>query len=299
MSTLYAAERHDDGLPAVLKVLRPSLAASPKHLARFHDEGAAGERLHHRNVVRTIDRSPDHDAPWIALERLHGVTLADLMTSCAAAAPSAPFSTWAWAVARAADGLDAIHELSALGPGEPAGLVHGDVSPRNLFVTVTGDVVVLDLGLVRRPGDAAASPHPSGTLAYLAPERVDGGHVDRRADLFALGVVLYEATTLRRLQRGADDATTLERVRHHRVRPPHLLVPAYPRALEAVVLRCLRREPAGRFATARDLAAALDRFVAASGALADPQADLAARASTLRRACEDAPADPSAPTGGG
>lgn len=253
MSSVWLANR-DGGERVVVKLREPG--------ARRNDlEAQVDSGLHHRNVIEVVDRGEADGATFVVMERLEGASVARVMESCTAE-EALPPALWAHVIARAADGLGAIHGLRALaGPA----LVHGDVSPQNLFVTLDGEVKVLDFDLVRPAGPPPAwevEGELAGTYPYLAPERVERGRADQRADLFALGVILYEALTLHRLFRGRTDAETLERIERHEVRPPHLLAPAIPRRLEGIVLRALRRDPAGRHATAGELAADLDRFVA-------------------------------------
>jgi serine/threonine-protein kinase len=142
-------------------------------------------------------------------------------------------------------------------------VVHRDLSPANVLLGFGGGVFIIDFGIAqaalrsRREGDALR-----GKLGYLSPEQVRGLPVDRRADVFSLGAVLHEALTGARLFAGASDLATLERVRAAQVRPPSERNPAVPPGLDAVVLRALQREPADRFAWARDLAEALRPFAA-------------------------------------
>lgn len=251
MSSVWLADR-DGGERVVVKLREPG--SRRNGLEALVDSG-----LHHPNVIEVVDRGEVDGATFVVMERLEGASVAKVMEACSAA-DSVPPALWAHVIARAADGLGAIHEIRT---PDGLALVHGDVSPQNLFVTLDGEVKVLDFDLVRPAG-----PPPSwevegelaGTYPYLAPERIARAAADRRADLFALGVILYEALTLHRLFRGRTDAETLEKIERHDVRPPHVLAPAVPRRLEGVVLRALRRDPAGRQATAAELAAELDRF---------------------------------------
>ncbi len=274
MSTLFLARGGDAASEeVVIKVLHPRLTSDHRSVARFRDESAAGVALRHPNVIETLARGREGDERWVAFEYLEGVTLADLMRQCTTEQTLTP-EHWAWIGARVAEGLHALHELRTP-TGEPLELLHADVSPRNVFITIEGEVKVIDLGLVRRAGVAAATAHPSGTLAYLAPERVLGGLVDRRADLFSLGIILYEATTLRRLFKGSTDTETLDRIRAHRLPPPHRVVADYPRRLEGLLLQTLRGDPVDRIATAAELSVALDRFASDAAPSIDFVATLA------------------------
>lgn len=276
ISTVYHGRRLDDGRPVAIKALGRRLARDPGQLERFRSEARWGRALGGGRFAEVLELIEADDEALLVMERLEGWTLREVM---AGSRPDRrlPALLWAHLIAQAAEGLEALHQLPGLE------LVHRDVSPANLFVTRAGEVKVLDLGLVR-PAETVREPPPveqlSGTVAYLAPERLEpGGRVDRRSDLFSLGVVLYEATTLQRLFAGATAAQSAARVRRHRVPPPHRLVADYPRRLEGVVLWTLRREPEGRPSSAAELCRALDRLVAGQGN-APPSAEIVVRAIT-------------------
>ena len=253
MSSLWLADR-DGGGPVVVKILaRGSRAPAP--------EAAVAAALRHPNLVELVERGEAEGESFVVMARLEGASLARIMEACTPA-DTMPPSFWAYVIARAADGLEALHELRGAEGGQLE-LVHGDVSPQNVFVTLAGEVKVLDFDLVRRAGQPPAwelAGELAGTYPYLAPERVERRPADRRADLFALGVILYEATTLTRLFKGCTDSETLEKIRRHAVRPPHVLAPEIPRRLESIILRAIRRDPDERYGTAAELAADLDLF---------------------------------------
>jgi serine/threonine-protein kinase len=161
-------------------------------------------------------------------------------------------------VAEACDGLEAAHgALDA--SGASLDVVHRDISPQNLMVAYDGSTRVMDFGIAKHAAreSRTTTGEMKGKFAYMAPEQIEEGRrVDRRADIWALGVVLWEALTLKRLFRRANEATTLHAVLHHPIAPPSKVSFA-PEALDAVVMRALERKPDDRFQTAKELGAAL------------------------------------------
>lgn len=263
-SKVYVGEV--DGEEIVVKVLRAALARQELHRDRIAREARIGSRLRHGAYARVLDSRVEPALCFIALERLETMSLAQVM---ARLTPStAPrWQIWCSIIAAAARGVSALHQL--IHPNSaPEGWIHGDMSPGNLHLTGEGEVKVLDLGLVRPAGQRGRGLEAevvSGTTAYLAPERATGGSVGVAADLFALGVILYEATTLQHLLARDTEAETLAAVRGYRMaRPPHLCVEGYPRGLEAAVIRALRRAPAERFPSAMAMASELERLVSDS-----------------------------------
>jgi hypothetical protein len=224
----------------------------------FKNEARLVSRLSHPNVAQVLEFDRADGLYFLALEYVFGESLATLL---AWAQPSRAYA--ARIVADAAAGLHAAHELRDE-EGMPLEVVHRDVSPQNILVGYDGVVKVTDFGIARARGQlgTTGAGEIKGKFAYLAPEQAEpGSEVDRRADLFALGVVLFEATTGRSLFRGENDAETLNRVLRCEVPRPTASSPDYPPELERVVLRALERDPDRRFATAQEMQQALESFI--------------------------------------
>jgi serine/threonine-protein kinase len=259
MAVIYLAQEAGSnrrGPLRAVKCLHQHLAEQPEQLRRFEREGRILRALRHPNLVRGLEAGEAEGVRFIVMERLEGQTLAEVMV--AAGAEGLPTPLLAQLVGQASRGLQAAHDLPHPS-GRPWELVHGDVSPQNVMVTPSGRVVVLDFGLAR---SGRSEPHPPeappGKLAYLSPEQLLGRPVDRRADVFALGVILWEAVARRRLFKRADDGETRRRIVEHKVEPPSRYAPELPRRLEAVIIQALRLEPEGRFQSATELAEALE-----------------------------------------
>jgi eukaryotic-like serine/threonine-protein kinase len=166
-------------------------------------------------------------------------------------------------IAETAAGLHAAHELRDEN-GSPRGVVHRDISPHNILIGTNGVVKIVDFGVAKAVGrvsEATRAGQLKGKFGYMSPEQARGKPIDRRSDLFALGIVLFELTTSRRLFRGESDIETLKLVISSRIPPPTSFDPKYPPELERIVLRCLQRDPQGRYQTAQELEADLRQYL--------------------------------------
>lgn len=261
MGQVYRARDQVLGRTVAVKVLPSDLAVRPGFVERFRAEAQAAARLSHPNVVQVHDWGEAEDTYFMVMEYVRGRNLREVL---AVAAPLAP--------RRAAEVVSQL--LGALAAAHESGLVHRDVKPENCLVTVDGTVKVTDFGIARLAEGGRTSGELFGTVAYAAPEQIRGEKVDLRADLYAAGCVLYE------LLAGAppfegDVASVLRRHLEERVPPPSRERPEAGAELDRVVLRATDPDPSGRYASAREMAADLDR---AAGSLpeAPPLSELAA-----------------------
>ncbi len=269
MANVYLAHREgpEGRLPPVaLKVIRDEFALNPEFARMFADEARLSTRMLHPNVVRVEESGAIDGRLFLAMEVLSGQSLWKVWQACRERGLRLRYDLAAWIAARAADGLHHAHELRGE-DGTPLDLVHRDVNQSNLFVTYEGDVKVIDFGLAKAANRVSqtAAGVVKGKLSYLAPEQVTGAKLDRRADIFALGVALWEVTVDRRLFKGRDDIDTLMRVNRCEVPDATTLVDGYPPALWAIVSKCLAREREHRYGSAQALATDLDVFVRECG----------------------------------
>lgn len=269
-----------------IKRLRAQYARDPEFAPTFADEARLAARIAHRNVVATLDVVASGGELFVVMEYVEGEPLHRLLERCSDRGRLVPLPI-AIAIARdVLDGLHAAHE-AVDATGRPLAIVHRDVSPQNILVTRSGVVQVLDFGIAKAASRAASTMggKVKGKIAYMAPEQVAQRRVDRRTDIFAAGVVLWETLTSRRLFRADTASTTLARILAGEVDPPSHYNPAIGPALDAIVMRALAREPAERFATAADMARALERLgpVARTEGVAEWLTSVA-RASLERRA---------------
>ncbi|MBX3272906.1 MAG: protein kinase [Sandaracinaceae bacterium] len=283
MGTVYLAKAEGPGgfeRAFAIKRIHPHLARRKDLVEMFLDEARLSARIHHPNVCSTIDFGEADGAWFLAMEYLLGESLASVVRAVATAPGMLASARWralaARVIAEAAEGLHAAHELTDE-RGSPLGVVHRDVSPQNLFVTYDGAVKVLDFGVARAEGriHQTRAGALKGKVSYMAPEQVSGRPVDRRADVFALGVCLWEALTGRRLFRRETDVETIQQVGSLEVPAPSSIVPGIEPALDACVLRALARDLDARTPSARALAAELEAYLHGR-ATATTRADLAA-----------------------
>jgi hypothetical protein len=249
-----------------LKVIRPEHGRNKEFVAMFVDESRIASRLVHPHIVSIVGVGYDGKRHFLAMEVLRGRTLHALWRAAHAQGRRLPYEVAAWIGARVADALHFAHELVD-DRGALEHLVHRDVNPANIFVTREGVPKLIDFGLAKARDRIASTAIGvvKGKLAYLAPEQAHGQPVDRRSDVFALGVTLWETTLDRRLFLDETDLATIRRVRETQVPDPTTLDDRYPRQLADALGRALARDPADRWQTARELRDALDAFVARSG----------------------------------
>jgi serine/threonine protein kinase len=244
MGGVYRGIHPEIGAEVAIKVLHDPAVADGEDARRFLLEAQTVNRVRHRNLVRILDSGylPGR-RPYLVMELLDGVALSDLVGQLG---PEA-------ACAIAAEALDALAEVHA------TGVVHRDLKPANVFVCRDGRVVVLDFGiakLIRADASATQSNAMIGTPAYMAPEQIRANAVDARTDVYAMGVLLYEATTGRRPFDGPSTFEILSKHVDAAPPAPRSWRPQLAPAIEQVILRAMAKAPAARFQTAAEMAAA-------------------------------------------
>jgi serine/threonine-protein kinase len=271
MATVWLGRSIDPpGQLVALKVIRPEHARNKDFIAMFVDEARIASRLSHPNIVTLYGLGHDGKRHFLAMEVLRGRTLLSAWGAARARGVRIAYEVAAWIGARVADALEHAHELRG-DDGAPLQVVHRDVNPSNIFLGRDGTPKLIDFGIARARDRIAstAAGVVKGKLAYLSPEQTRGKPADRRADVFALGITLWELTLDRRLFREDSDVSTILRVREAEVPDPTTLANGYPRPLADALLRGLARDPEQRWQTAAQLRDALDAFVAKSGRSVD------------------------------
>ncbi|MGZ6091405.1 MAG: serine/threonine-protein kinase, partial [Polyangiales bacterium] len=262
MAEVFAARiRGEAGFEKLVAVKRmlPHLVEDEHFVDMFLDEARVAVHVASPHVVQTLDLGRGEDGSlYIAMELVVGCSLAVLVREARKANQRVPICIALEILAQAAQGLDDAHE--AVTPtGVQLGIVHRDVSPHNLLVGADGRTRVTDFGiaraLMRRTSTAAGEL--KGKFAYFSPEQADGLPVDRRSDVFALGIVAWETFLGRRLFTGEDMMQTLMRVRTQEIQLLHEIDDAIPPAVSLVVAKALERKVENRYATAHDFAVAL------------------------------------------
>lgn len=242
------------------------------------DEAQVASSVDHPNVCKILELGQEREVLFIAMEWLNGVPLSTLVSKIPQR--RLPYRMAAYLVAQACSGLHAAHELTD-DDGTHLEVVHRDATPHNLMITSTGEVKVMDFGIVKSKNQqhqATQTGELKGKLAYLAPEQIRGRSVDRRVDIFTLGCVLY----LISVGKGAfnpdidqDAGQTISRILEGSYSPPSCVLADYPPELEAIVRQALAKDPDQRFQTADKMRLALDAFLA-DGTRAVSREDVAA-----------------------
>jgi serine/threonine protein kinase len=248
-----------------IKRLHPHLAQDDEFVQMFLDEARLAAGIHHPNVVPILEVGASDRGYYLAMEYIEGDTLARLLARAASTPSRLPFDIGLRIIIDMLMGLHAAHELRDE-KGDPTELVHRDVSPQNVLVGVDGVSRITDFGVARAATrlTATRSGQLKGKIAYMAPEQAAGQRIDRRADVFAAGVVLWEVLASRRLFKADNEAATLQRVLTGEIPSPRDEAPSVPVEVADVCLKALERDPDKRFATCAQFADSLERATAAS-----------------------------------
>jgi len=259
----------------VVKRLLPELVASPAFVKMFLEEGKLVARLDHPNICEVFELGREGAEYYLAMPFLDGIAAHELIARPRETDRIAQLRVAAGVIVQACAGLHHAHELRDA-DGAPAGLVHRDVSPSNLFVTSAGVVKVLDFGIAKVRGAAETEAGTvKGKSQYMAPEQLLGEPVDRRCDVFALGIVLFELVAHQRLFKRPSDYLAARAILEEPIPRADATDPAVPAALADVIAKALAREPAARYASAHELADAVSAALAPHGGIAIP-AEIAA-----------------------
>jgi serine/threonine-protein kinase len=268
MATVFVARAPSGELRAI-KRPHAHLVEDAAFLGELTREAAIAARIDHPNVARVHGLEGANEALVLVMNYVEGATLSELLAAAARGEAAFEAKVAVRVLLDACAGLHAVHELAGE-DGAPLGLVHRDVSPQNLLVGRDGVTRVADFGLAKASQSKEASSTTGalkGKLGYLAPEYVRGLKQDRRADVFALGVVLWEALAKKRLFRGSNEAETIERVVHDDA-PKLSSLDASLAPLDPIAQRALEKSPSNRFATALELHDALETAARAAGLVA-------------------------------
>lgn len=252
-----------------VKVIHSQFASDQSFVSMFLDEGRIASRLNHPNVCTTFDVGVDQGIYYQAMEYLHGEPLSTVLRRCAQSQPdpTARILAMVRIIADACEGLHAAHEARGQ-DGQPLGIVHRDISPHNIFVTYDGAVKVVDFGVAKAAErlEQTRTGTLKGKVQYFSPEQLEDKPIDRGVDIWAMGICLWEALTMRHLFKRDTDAASMMAILRAEVIPPSQIL-ALPDGLEDLVLKALAKDRANRFATARDLSRELQRVIARSGDL--------------------------------
>lgn len=257
MGEILLARDPASGEECVVKRVRPGLS-HPAVRLRFMREARVAAYMRHPNIARFVDASVHGRELFIAFELISGHTLEDVMRRVLEYGMVIPQKI-VRAVADAALGaLDYVHDLSNA-EGKPLGIVHRDLSPRNIMISYSGDVKLIDFGVTKSRDDGFRTAPGAlvGTLAYMSPEAATGLAADRRSDVYSLAIVLHEALTGRRLVRGSSALEIVEEHVHRVPEPPSKANPRVSFELDSVIMKALAKDPKERWSSANAFREAL------------------------------------------
>lgn len=253
----------------VIKRIFPYFAENPQVLRLFQDEARLLSELSHPNIPQVFDLGQVDDYWYIAMEYVSGFSLVDICRTAAKQSQVLPLGVSIGVILQVCAALHHAHERCDR-EGRPLRIVHCDVTPPNVMVTLDGVVKVFDFGVAQTAARKEAEARTvRGTYSYMAPEQVRGKAVDKRADVFAVGVILYELTTGMRLFAGSD-AQIMTAVVEKDAPLPSSLLENYPRDLESAVMSALQRDRARRTPSAAHLMLSLEQFCLRNGLVASP-----------------------------
>ncbi|HSP18905.1 MAG TPA: serine/threonine-protein kinase, partial [Myxococcaceae bacterium] len=251
----------------VIKRILPHLAQDPLFIDMFLGEAKLAAQLNHPNLVQLFDFGEAEGSYFIAMEYIDGPTLRYLLARSRDLQAPIPLALAARIVSSAAEGLAYAHDFRDHVTDEPLHLVHRDVSPDNILIGRSGALKLVDFGIAKARGQShhTQAGTVKGKVAYMAPEQLLGEPLDRRVDLYALGVVLYELCTGRMPFEADTDASMVRAVLYDPVIPAVQRVPALPAALQSIIDRLLSRAREGRYPDCRTLHTDLEAFIRSTG----------------------------------
>lgn len=265
MAELFLARDTETNALVVIKRILPYLSKEADFVHMFLDEARIAAQLHHSNIVRVHELGQLDGCLFISMEYVEGFDLRKIFKEEQRKQGTLPYPLVAYVVSRVCAGLSVAHHGVGL-DGRPLQVIHRDVSPQNVMVSTDGEVKLVDFGIAKaasvversKPGEI------KGKFLYLSPEQLVEGPIDHRADLFAVGVMLYELTVGKSPFHKASSEAVILAIRTEEPGPPHLARDDFPMELSRVIMRCLKKDPAKRYQQAVEVQAELERYLARS-----------------------------------
>jgi len=270
MAEIYLARANLAGVQryVVLKRVLQQRAENTHFVQMFLDEARLSAQLQHANIAQVHDIGIAGASFFFTMEYVHGVSLTELLRTTISKGVAIPIPHVLTVIAGAAVGLHYAHEKLGL-DGKPLGIVHRDVSPSNLMITYEGTVKLVDFGIAKAAHRGADTQLGTvkGKLSYMSPEQCRGIELDRRSDLFSLGIVMWEMLTGARLFKRETEYDHMEAIVLGPTPPPSSVRGDVPRELDAIVLKLLAKSPADRYQTAEELVEAIEGYAMTTSAM--------------------------------
>jgi serine/threonine-protein kinase len=246
-----------------IKRILPSLTKNKKFVSMFLDEARVSMHLQHANIVGVFDIGMADTAYFIVMEYVDGANLKTILDSLRRQGKKLPMSQVIWIMMQVCNALSYAHDATDPETGRELGVVHRDISPPNILISKRGEVKLVDFGLAKATSQLESTDPGvvKGKFSYLSPEAASGKDVDRRADLFAVGILLYELLTGKRLYYGETDYQTVELVRQAKVPPIQPQNPEVQPELEQIIRKALAKDLGTRYQSAGDLQDALAQYL--------------------------------------
>ncbi len=251
----------------VVKRTLPQYACDERFNNMFLEEAKLAAQLHHPNIVQVYDIGHADDIYFFAMEYVHGEDLANLLRTLLDRGEFLPLEFSLTVAIGLAAGLHYAHECVDF-MGDPLQIIHRDVSPSNVLIGYDGGVKLVDFGIARaaqRASEETRTGTMKGKAGYMSPEQCLGQTVDRRSDVFSLGVLLYEMTTMTKLFDGGGDYLTMRRIVDGVIPPPSSRIEGYAPGLSNIVMKALQKDPDQRYSSAKDMLFALETFAGSEG----------------------------------
>jgi serine/threonine-protein kinase len=273
MGQVFLARTGEEGFEklVVLKSILPHLVEDQEFYEMFRDEAKVSMRLNHPNIVQIFEFGQERGIHFLVMEYVAGEDVRKMVKRIGQQGQTLPLGAILRIIADAAAGLDYAHKATD-GKGQPLGIIHRDVSPQNVLVGFDGAVKLIDFGVAKAAGRAqhTATGILKGKFPYMSPEQAEGDELDPRSDIFAIGIVLWELLTGRRLFKGESDTATQKLVRTCNVPAPSTLGAGLPADLDAIVLKSLAKNRDDRFSDAGTMRMALEEYATKHSIPASP-----------------------------
>jgi serine/threonine protein kinase len=248
-----------------IKRIHPQFSENEEFIAMFIDEAKLAAKLNHRNIVQIYDFGSEQDSYYIAMEYIFGKDLRSIMKKSKDRGEHLPLAQCAYIITEAAKGLEYAHTLKDHF-GKPLQIIHRDISPQNILLSYEGEVMLADFGIAKAASKSTETRAGvlKGKILYMSPEQAWGKTIDRRSDLYSLGVVLYEMVTNRKIFDADSEFSMLEKVRNAEVEFPSDLFENLPKEFLHIIKKALEKNPEGRYQSAHEMRVDLENYLLAT-----------------------------------